>query len=432
MSQTPMPPTPSDDRLDRAEAALKHWPTPKDGPSPDLVARTLAALAAAKNVADPSPLPPARPRRHTMLTLGKLAAAILAAVAGLFYVLGTDPQVIAEASTFTKTAAKLRDARTLRYRFHQSMRVNGLPVEMTNRLTFREPDRMRQETFVAGSDAPAAITIIDTTSFDMLVLSPATKVATRIRNEPGQTKPPSAIPMTQFLDSLRQLADRSTQPAGEREIEGVKAQGFLVQQAGQTLTIWIDPSRNLPLRVESEGSSMGMPFRATFDAFEVDPKLDDSLFNLDPPAGYTLQQFQTPLLLTPEEAVATVLRAYAEATDGGFPRHLDRMEELTTAFEHRARQSPTPPAGNGKVVPGMDPGTLRLATAAGHLAAFLAAAEKGSYGYRPEGARSGQADRIVFWNRVTGTDTYRAVFADFHIADVRADQLPPPRPEPAP
>jgi outer membrane lipoprotein-sorting protein len=367
-----------------------------------------------------------------MLTLLKLTAAVVAACAGVLYLAGPEPLAPASASTFAEATARLRDAHTLSYRLQQSMQINGQPVEVTNRVTFREPDRMRQETLVAGLDAPAVITIMDTKSFNMLVLNPATKFATRIRNEPGQMKIPEGAPMTQLLDGLRQLAGKSSQPAGERDFDGVKAKGFVVHETGQTLTIWIDPSRNLPLRVESEGTSLGMPFRATFDAFEIDPKLDDSLFSLDPPDGYTLQQFEAPMILTPEEAVVTVLRAYSEATDGQLPHRIDRMEELTTALSHPVRPRPKPAAEDSKPAGGMDPDMLRLATAAGQLATFFATAEKGTYGYTSEGVAAGQADRIVFWNRVKGTDTYRAVFADFHIAEVRAEQLPTPSAEPKP
>ncbi len=36
----------------------------------------------------------------------------------------------------------------------------------------------------------------------------------------------------------------------------------------------------------------------------------------------------------------------------------------------------------------------------------------------------GDADKILFWYKLKGKETYRAVFGDLHVADVTADQLP--------
>ena len=51
---------------------------------------------------------------------------------------------------------------------------------------------------------------------------------------------------------------------------------------------------------------------------------------------------------------------------------------------------------------------------------------KGDYGYRPEGVKLGDADKILFWFRRPGSTLYRAIYGDLHAADVTADQLPQP------
>jgi hypothetical protein len=55
--------------------------------------------------------------------------------------------------------------------------------------------------------------------------------------------------------------------------------------------------------------------------------------------------------------------------------------------------------------------------------AFLLVHE-GDYGYRPEGVKLGDAGKILFWFRRSGSDGYRAIYGDLHAADVAADQLP--------
>jgi hypothetical protein len=49
---------------------------------------------------------------------------------------------------------------------------------------------------------------------------------------------------------------------------------------------------------------------------------------------------------------------------------------------------------------------------------------KKEHGYKPDGVKLGDRDKIVFWYRPDKADKYRAVYGDLHVADVSADQLP--------
>ena len=46
------------------------------------------------------------------------------------------------------------------------------------------------------------------------------------------------------------------------------------------------------------------------------------------------------------------------------------------------------------------------------------------HGYKPDGVKFGDRDKIIFWYRPDKAEKYRAVFGDLHVADVSADQLP--------
>ena len=49
---------------------------------------------------------------------------------------------------------------------------------------------------------------------------------------------------------------------------------------------------------------------------------------------------------------------------------------------------------------------------------------KDGFGYRSEGVKLGDADKILFWYRPDGGAQYRALYGDLHAADVPADKLP--------
>jgi hypothetical protein len=49
---------------------------------------------------------------------------------------------------------------------------------------------------------------------------------------------------------------------------------------------------------------------------------------------------------------------------------------------------------------------------------------KKDFGYRSEGVKLGDAEKILLWYRPEGAAKYRAIYGDLHVADVKADQLP--------
>ena len=71
----------------------------------------------------------------------------------------------------------------------------------------------------------------------------------------------------------------------------------------------------------------------------------------------------------------------------------------------------------------LDPGVFQDAIAGGFLAAFCQK-YKDQYGYKPDGAKLGDAKAIVFWYKPEGQEKYKAVYGDLHVGDVTADELP--------
>ena len=49
---------------------------------------------------------------------------------------------------------------------------------------------------------------------------------------------------------------------------------------------------------------------------------------------------------------------------------------------------------------------------------------KGRFGYKTEGVKLGDSDKVLFWYRKNGAEKYRAIFGDLHVEDLTADRLP--------
>jgi outer membrane lipoprotein-sorting protein len=393
-SQVPSP----DDPIDRAADAMRRTPLP-EGPSEQTITRTLDALLAAAGAPDVIPFR----RRRIMLTALKAAGVALATAGGLFYFAGFPPA--SATAEFTEAARKLQDAHTLSVRIIS--RIAGQPDPLTGRVFYRVPGLIRSETEPAGGP----VTIMDVVRGKALALDPAQKSALLLEGRPPQERGINRDLAASMIDDLRRLGEKNGEPAGEKVIGEVRARGFRVKEQGQEMTVWVDPQKRLPLLIEIVGRIGTVDVRSTLADIQLDQRLDDALFSLDPPAGYTLRKAGANLIMTTEEAVVRVLRTYATRAEGTFPPSLDDLNAFRKAFSKQKAKS------------ALEPEVFELAAAMGRVAAFTHD-PKTRFGYKADGVKLGDAGKILFWYQPEGETKYRAVFGDLHVGDVSADQLP--------
>src|SRR5262245_14091088 len=170
------PPTP-DDPVARATDALRRAPVP-DGPPPETIARTLAAL---RETAE-EPVAILRPRRRIMFAMLKTAAAVLVAAAGVSYLALPPAPATAE---FVEAARKLQAAQTLS--FHMSMTIGGEKEPMNGRMLYKVPGLARTEPEPAGSP----VSILDFNHGKSLILNPADKSAMLLEEPPAKAGSPA-------------------------------------------------------------------------------------------------------------------------------------------------------------------------------------------------------------------------------------------------
>ena len=392
---------PSDDSLNQAEACLRRIQIPP-GPAEETVGRTLAALHA-KSSSEGNLLS----RRNLMKTSIKIAAAALVAAGGLIY-FAVAPPVKATAA-FAEMAQKLSKAHTLSYR--TSTEGPDMKEPFKGRCFFKEPNLTRTEM------DNESVVIMDGSQGKQLILDPTAKSALLLEGKADA--PRAADGGAGLIEHLRQMTEGDAKPVGEKNIGEVRARGYLVNKLGTEMTIWVDPGTRMPLRMELVGRFQGKEFRSVACDFQVDVALDDALFKLEPPAGYALRKEESKIIgmdektfLNPEQAVADLLRIFAEKTGGTFPKRLDEPEEFRKMMPQQVQKTAIP-----------DSETLRMIQA---LTRFMIATQslKEKFGYTPDGVKLGDADKILFWYRPDGGKSYRAIFGDLHAADVRVDKLP--------
>ncbi len=390
-----MPSLPPDDPLERATAALRQTSVPT-GPSEETRARTLAALQAGS--AAPAPVPFFKRKGVTHMV--KIAAALLVLSGGAFLASGLVH--LGSPLAFAEVAEKLRQAHTLAYK----LTVQGPEMKkpMSMQVYAKEPGMIRME----AESGPVSIGRMPPGK--TLTLDPHTKTALLVEVKKTPARRPGQVDAVQFAEQLRQLVNKEGRPAGKQKIGNVETIGFRVQDGGQEWLVWADPKTKLPVRVEAKWPA---GIEAALTDFRLDLPLEDALFSLQPPAGYKLQKMELDSL-DPEDAVLWVLRHYAETSGGKFPAKLNDPAALGKYFGLQLGKQPGQKTEKQKVEPVINVTEVFV---------FLSML-KGNYGYKPEGVKLGDADKILFWYRPAGAAKWRAIYGDLHVADVDPQQLP--------
>ena len=80
----------------------------------------------------------------------------------------------------------------------------------------------------------------------------------------------------------------------------------------------------MPVRVEM---TMGIDgnLKATLSDFVFNANLDESLFSIEPPAGYTVRHEKVDVSPDEEKDLIEMFRQYTTLTGGAFPKSLDMM-----------------------------------------------------------------------------------------------------------
>jgi outer membrane lipoprotein-sorting protein len=395
-----MPPShASDDPLDRAADALRRACLPEGLPE-ETSARTLATLRAAAE-AKTTPFYRRKPKRYAwkIAVAGLLAAGVAIYFSGI---LSPRPPL-----AFGEIASKLRDARSLTYKITVKRPKQKEPEKM--KISFKEPGWVRAE-------GEGQISIIDMKqNYKSLILDTKTKTAMLIEYKKAKdAKKDAHENPLEMIERLRKLADKKSDSAGKKRIGDIEAEGFRVEEEGFPLTVWANPKTKMPVLIEMPIRVAEQENLVTVSDFQLDPKLDDALFSLEPPEGYKLRKMEMEEG-KPEEDVARLLRAYADKYDGKFPKSLSvaSTDWQTYLKQHWGDKKP-------KGLPETE--AVQFIGRAMRVEKFLHANK--DHGYKPDGVKFGDRDKIIFWYRPDKAEKYRAVFGDLHVADVSADQLP--------
>jgi hypothetical protein len=200
---------------------------------------------------------------------------------------------------------------------------------------------------------------------------------------------------------------------GEQEIAGQKLIGFRATHPKAEIIIWADPQTALPVRIEQIGGQMKLICKNL--VFDV--PLDEELFSMDVPEGYTQQQAELDLFGATEEDFIEGLRIRAELFgDGQFP------EGVTV--EDYLKQAPAMAEKFEDLELSKEEQTELGLKLQNYLLFIRFFKGEGEWHYAGKGVRLGDTETPIFWYQPKDSETYRVIYGDLSVEDVAPDNLP--------
>jgi hypothetical protein len=219
-----------------------------------------------------------------------------------------------------------------------------------------------------------------------------------------------------------QTDPESSQPLGEKVIDGVRAVGFRLDDKTGSTDVWADPKTSLPIRVET--TFLTEPrVDLVMTNFQYDVELDESLFSFEPPKGYTVREM--PLSLDPVsiEDLGDMLRFGAENNDSVFTDELQGASGVHAVMGKLLKKVETK---HGQDSAEWKDALMEYSTKIARGSAFIMhELPKTEWHYQGGGVKLGDAKTAIFWYKPQDSDTYQVLHGDLRVEkDVAETGLP--------
>ena len=350
-------------------------------------------------------------RRTTMKSpITKIAAAAVIIIAVLISlnILGTSTPAFAE---IVKPFLTARTAS-----FKMTMEVEGVPTQTFDCL-YAEPAHMRQTNNEQG-----AVVISDLQKGKIVTLSPAQKKAfvVELENMPDDEDQSQFNLFSEIRKRIREAQesqDASVEFIGEKKINGITVIGYHVQKPIVDITVWADPQTKLPVEMINKSG----PTTYTMTDIVFDVELDESLFNLEIPDGYTVHTMQVDASEPTEKDLINMFRIWAEHMDGNLPSALEMNAMMEFMQYQRKKMKEQGIEPTEKTMLELQK-TIQKMSRGGMFVQKLPA--DSDWHYAGKGVKFGDADTAIFWYRPEGSETYRVIYGDLSVKDVAPQNLP--------
>jgi hypothetical protein len=262
------------------------------------------------------------------------------------------------------------------------------------------------------SNVEDVVSVIDLETSRILSLTVSKKEAAYIDLKGLPSMPNYMERLRNVIKMLQDSPHFEVEELGEQEIDGQKVIGFSARHPKVEITIWADPETALPVRIEQMEGQM----KVICKNVKFDVPMDESLFSMEVPEGYKLQQMELDLMGSTEEDFIEGLRIRAELFDGQFPDGV--------AVEDYLKQAPAIAGRMEELGLSEEADTEMGMKLSRHLLFIRFFKGQGQWHYAGSGVKLGEADKAIFWYQPEGSETWRVIYGDLSVKDVSAEDLP--------
>ncbi|MCP4610152.1 MAG: hypothetical protein GY845_15695 [Planctomycetes bacterium] len=343
--------------------------------------------------------------KNPITKLAAAAAIIIAVLIGINQFGGTP--------AFAEVVQSLLNIQTAT--FKMSMEVEGVPPQKFDCM-YAEPVRMRQ---IAQDNN--AIVISDFQRGKIVTLMPSQNKAfvIEMENMPDEDQGKSNMfrEIRRHLQEAQDTEDESVQFLGEKKIDGLMVIGYHVQRPAVDITVWADPQTKLPVEMTNKSG----PTTYTMTDIVFDVELDESLFSLEIPDGYTVQTIEVDASKPKEKDLLDMFRIWVEHMDGNLPSVLDMNASMEFVRCQRKKMKEEGREPSEESMLEMQKTIMKMSRG-GMFVQMLTA--DSDWHYTGEDVKFGDAGTPIFWYRPQGSETYRVIYGDLSVQDVAQENLP--------
>ena len=180
------------------------------------------------------------------------------------------------------------------------------------------------------------------------------------------------------------------------------------------IIIWIDLETALPTRIIEQNANTTI----TCDNIKFNVNIDESMFSLEVPEGFTEQKTAIDFSENTEENFIEMLRLSAEVmNDGYLPDDVSiegmvkfAQDKMETAFKDQQLS---------------DQQQIDVSTKWGQGLVFIRMYKgQGKWYYNGKGVKLGEAETPVFWWHPQNSENWRVIFGDLTVQECPEDDLP--------
>jgi hypothetical protein len=189
--------------------------------------------------------------------------------------------------------------------------------------------------------------------------------------------------------------------------------GFFASHPKLDITFWADVDTGLPVRIEHNVGTM----HVTYKNMKFDLPMEEEMFSMEVPAGYTVQEPWIVDLQVTEDNFIEGLRLIAEKLNyGRFPDDVsyDYFIKWMTGGPVLSQFNAMSKEENVAI-------SLEL-TKFMFFTTFFPG--EGEWTYRGQGVMLGEAGTPIFWYKPEKFETYRVIYGDLHVENVYPEDLP--------